>query len=101
PAFVITGSTEAATECLHKVCCCAGRRGVHVANDRHSRRLRVRRKRPCGSRAAEQRDEIASSHGHSLGARITPYHIVEKPSCASQHFGPPDFRNGSKAVSPL
>ena len=27
----------------------------------------------------------------------TPYHIVEKPCCASQHFGPPDFRNGSLA----
>src|SRR6476646_9075497 len=50
-------------------------------------------------RAAEQRDELASPHGHSLGARITPYHIVEKPCCASQHFGPPEFRNGSKRES--
>jgi hypothetical protein len=25
---------------------------------------------------------------------FTPYHIVEKPCCASQHFGPPAFRNG-------
>ena len=35
--------------------------------------------------------------GFPLGPRITPYHIVgRKPRCASQHFGPPDFRNGSK-----
>jgi hypothetical protein len=43
--------------------------------------LCARRKRAC-CRAAEQRDELASPHGHSLGARITPYHIVEKPCCA-------------------
>src|SRR5262249_13945762 len=64
PALVITGSTEAATECLHKVCCCAGRRGVHVANDGHSRLLRPRRERPCG-RAAQQRDDLAPLH-HSI-----------------------------------
>jgi hypothetical protein len=28
--------------------------------------------------------------------RITPYQSLEKGCCASQHFGPPDFRNGSK-----
>src|SRR5262249_41202154 len=68
PALVITGSTEAATECLHKVCCCAGRRGVHVANDGHSRLLRARRERPRRCRAAEQRDELAADHlrGHSM-----------------------------------
>ena len=32
-----------------------------------------------------------------LSPRITPYHIVENPCCASQHFGPPDFRSGSGA----
>ena len=59
PAFVITGSTEAATECLHKVCCCAGRRGIHVANHRHSRPLRASSERPCGSRSGNDFDEIA------------------------------------------
>jgi hypothetical protein len=24
--------------------------------------------------------------------------LLKKPCCASQHFGPPDFRNGSKAL---
>src|SRR5262245_58949159 len=28
---------------------------------------------------------------------LHPYHIVEKPCCATQHSGPPDFRNGSFA----
>src|SRR5215831_17097113 len=65
PALVITGSTEAATECLHKVCCCAGRGGVHVANDGHSRLLRPRRERPRRRRAAKQRDELAPPH-HSI-----------------------------------
>src|ERR1700738_1303725 len=59
------------------------------------RLLRARRERPHDRRAAEQSDELASPHGHSLGARITPYHIVERPCCASQHFRPTDFRNGS------
>src|SRR6516165_611301 len=69
PAFVITGSTEAATECLHKVCCCAGRRGVHVANDGHSRLLRARRERPR-RRAAEKRDELAALHSITSSAVI-------------------------------
>ena len=71
------------------------------ADDRHRRLLRASRERPCGRCAPKQCDELASPHGHSLGARITPYHIVEKPCCASQHFGPPDFRNGSKAATPI
>jgi hypothetical protein len=32
-----------------------------------------------------------------LKPRATPYHIIEK-ACASQHFGPPYFRNGSIAT---
>src|SRR5262249_2469336 len=52
------------------------------ADGRQLRLLRSRRERP-GSRAAEQRDELASSHG-SLSPRITPYHtVVGKPCCAS------------------
>src|SRR5262249_16014755 len=30
---------------------------------------------------------------HTL-PRHTPYHVVEEPCYASQHFGPPDFRKG-------
>jgi MFS family permease len=37
----------------------------------------------------------------ATAARITPYHIVETPSCASQQFGAPHFRNGSKRESAL
>src|SRR5262249_42978855 len=41
--------------------------------------LRARRERPCGSRAADKRYELASSHG-SLSPRSTPYHtVVGKP----------------------
>src|ERR1700738_1913652 len=61
PAFVITGSTETATEFLHEMRCCAGRRGVHVTNHRHSRLLRARCEGP-GRRTAEHRDELAPLH---------------------------------------
>jgi len=36
-----------------------------------------------------------------LKPRIASYNIVEKACCASQHFGPPDFRNGSNSVVPV
>src|SRR5262249_39344272 len=78
------------------------RRGhQHSNKGEFSWSLCARPKRPCRSHSAEQRDELPSPHGRSLHARITPYHVVEKRCCAShhfgQHFGPPDFRNGSKA----
>src|SRR3974390_2165851 len=60
----------------------------------------MRDERPCSRCAAKQCDELASPHGHSLGARITPYHIVEKLCCASQHFCPPHCRSGSKREYP-
>jgi len=67
---------------------------------RHRRLLRTPRERPDGGRAAEQRDELASPHGHSLGARITPYHVVEKAVlCASEHFGSADYGVGHSARS--
>src|SRR5262249_1288298 len=58
--------------------------------------LCARPKRPRRSHSAEQRNELPSPHGHSLHARITHLttYVVEKPCCASQHFGPPNFRNG-------
>src|SRR6516164_4986161 len=80
PAFVITGSTEAATECLHKVCCCAGRRGVHVANDGHSRLLRARRERPRGGRGADERDEVPSFHSITSSARASSVGGTSRPS---------------------
>jgi hypothetical protein len=38
------------------------RHAVQHANHRHRRLLRARRKRPRRSRAAEQRDELATGH---------------------------------------
>jgi len=60
---------------------CHAARSCSVETDRRPfrRLLRARRKRPC-RRTTEQHDELAP-HGHSLGARIAPYHIVEKPLC--------------------
>ena len=49
------------------------------------------------SRAAEKRDELASLHRKPSGRGRHPSISLKKPCCASQHFGPPDFRNGSKA----
>src|SRR5215212_11956285 len=75
------------------------RRGhQHSNKGEFSWSLCARPKRPRRSHCAEQRNELPSPHGHSLHARIThlttsSYHVVEKPCCASQHFGPPDFRN--------
>src|SRR5262249_40107706 len=84
PALVITGSTEAATECLHKVCCCAGRRGVHVANDGHSRLLCPRRERPRSRRATEKRDELAPlyryNHSITSSARASSVAGISRPS---------------------
>src|SRR5215813_6039557 len=81
PALVITGSTEAATECLHKVCCCAGRGGVHVANDGHSRLLRPRRERPRRRRAAKEGDELAPvAHSITSSARASSVGGTSRPS---------------------
>jgi hypothetical protein len=46
----------------------------------------------CDRYATEQRDELTPSHVLSQAKDNTLYH---KPCCASQHFGLPDFRNGS------
>jgi hypothetical protein len=42
---------------------------LSVADHRHRRLLRARRERPCGSRAAEQRDELASPHSITSSSR--------------------------------
>src|SRR3974390_3249711 len=80
PAFVITGSTETATEFLHEMRCCAGRRGVHVTNHRHSRLLRAHRERPRCSRTAEQRDELAAVHSMTSSARASSVGGTVRPS---------------------
>src|SRR5215467_4859192 len=85
---------------------CIGERMRRRRGHQHSNKgefswsLCARPKRPRRSHSAEQRNELPSPHGHSLRGshtlpRHTPYHVVEEPCCASQHFGPPDFGNGS------
>ena len=46
-------------------------------------------------RAAEKRDELAPPHALPSSRGSHPTTSLKKPCCASQHFGPPDFRNGS------
>src|SRR5204863_690337 len=73
------------------------RRGhQHSNKGEFSWSLCARLKRPRRSHSAEQRNELPSPHEHSLHARIK--HCTTSPCCASHHFGPPDFRNGSKTV---
>src|SRR5262245_24439619 len=52
---------QAIPECRYPVNGFDSSRGVKEANDRHRRLLRARRERPSGG-AAEQRDELATSH---------------------------------------
>src|SRR5262245_2479372 len=47
----------------HNTCAALRHTGIHKSNHRHRRLLRPRRERPRRRRAAEQRDEIAPSHG--------------------------------------
>src|SRR5262245_49237090 len=51
-----------------------GRSGIEKTDD-GQRLLRARRERP-GCRAAEERDDFASSHGVPPSGRSTPYHIA-------------------------
>jgi hypothetical protein len=57
--------------------------------------LRKRRKRPR-RRAAEECDELAPSSPQPGDRTLPSLKALKKPCCASQHFGPSDFRNGSK-----
>jgi hypothetical protein len=60
-AIDIAGFGETILKRCNHSCIRFGRRAVEISNDGHRRPLlRTRRERPCGSRAAEQRDELAS-----------------------------------------
>src|SRR5262249_15897014 len=58
----ITASAQAAPERVNDVHELAGRFHAEKPDHRHPRLLPARRERPRGSRAAEQRDELASAH---------------------------------------
>src|SRR5262245_1151580 len=58
------GFLQAVTECRYPISCFGRGCGIKETDHRYRRSLRTRRERPR-SRAAEQRDEVASPH-HSI-----------------------------------
>src|SRR5260221_10368305 len=62
-----TGFTQAQAECRHKIGPRLGRTSMEKPDHWHRGLLRPRRERPRDCRAAEQREELASSQGwHGL-----------------------------------
>jgi hypothetical protein len=61
-ALNVAGFVEAFAERSDSAHGSLGRQAADEADDRHRRLLRARRERPRGSRAAQQRDELAPSH---------------------------------------
>jgi Transposase zinc-binding domain/Putative transposase len=71
-------------------------RATEQADHRHRRLLRLRRERPCGGRAAEQRDELASLH--CLMPPVLPTeriaHLGPAGGAALRDFDPAYDRSG-------
>src|SRR5262249_22229817 len=59
---------QPALKCRYQMGRILSRSGAEIPDHRHLRLLRARRKRPCGRRTTEQRDELAALHlrGHSI-----------------------------------
>src|SRR5262245_14805641 len=57
-----------------------GRCAAEKADHGGRRLLRTRRKRPCGSRAAQQRDEVAPFHSITSSARASTVAGTSRPS---------------------
>src|SRR5262249_10450627 len=77
-----------------------GMRHEHTDASHLSRPLRARRERPCRCRTADQRDELAPSHGAlPLRPRITDYSRAGQCR-ASQQKAMPYVRDGSIASHP-
>src|SRR5262249_13374496 len=53
---------------------------AEISHHRHRRLLRARRERPCGRRAAEQRDERAPLHSITSSARAMSVGGISRPS---------------------
>jgi len=70
-AFDVAGLLEALQErgdLLAQRSACSG---AQKSDHRHQGLLRAARERPCGSRTAEQRDELASPHSITSSARAS------------------------------
>src|SRR5262249_37169409 len=66
-ALDVASFFQALAKCGYEGRTLGGRAAIEESYHRHRRLLRARCKRPCGCRAAEQRDELASSQGwHGL-----------------------------------
>src|SRR5262245_16205025 len=70
-AFDIAGAFKALAKRAQTVRHPVRRSGLEIPDDGHRRLLRARRERPRGSRAAEQRDEVAAG-GHSITSSARP-----------------------------
>src|SRR5262249_11993010 len=68
-AFDIAGLRKAATETGHEWFVLLGRCRIEEPDHRHRRLLRVRRERPRGRRAADERDELAAFHSIPSSSR--------------------------------
>src|SRR5262249_44199115 len=79
-AFHIADVLEAQAECAQTVRHRVRRSGVKEPNHRHCRLLRPRRERPRGSRAAEQRDELAALHSITSSASASSLGGISRPS---------------------
>ena len=65
----------------------AGRPGAEETDHRHQGLLRAHRQRPCDSRAAEKRDELAPPHVLlTLRLKATAYHIEWELLCVTASF---------------
>src|SRR5262249_9208754 len=80
PAFNVAGLAQTAPEAGQRVCVGLWRPEVQVSYHWQRRLLRVRRERPCGCRATEERDELASPHSITSSARPSNTSGIVKPS---------------------
>src|SRR5215475_3534975 len=79
-ALHIADVFEAQAECAQTVRHRVRRSGVEQPDYWHRRLLRARRERPCGGRAAEQRDEIAAFHSITSSASSRKESEIVRPS---------------------
>src|SRR5262249_45954203 len=71
---------QAAAKRVLESCLRVGRATAEVADDRLISLLRVRRERPCNSRAAEKRDELAAFHSITSSASRRKESRTVRPS---------------------
>src|SRR5262249_18677504 len=79
-AFDIARVLQAAVKSAQAVQGCLSRDSVEKSNHRHRRLLRARRQRPCGGRAAPERDELAAFPPVTSRARASSVGGISRPS---------------------